>query len=121
MTEEMLAHELAQLKEAFGEIQVATGSAGQKLIRIKGANLPKGCSPAQTPVLLVVRGGQPRPEIYVKPGIKLPNGREPRSTSPMQIEGEGWLQFSYSFPYDPNAHTLAQFAATALTRFKKDE
>jgi hypothetical protein len=121
MTEAMLAQELAQLKEGFGEIDLATGSAGQKLIRIRSARLAKGCSPAETPVLLVVRGDQPRPEIYVKPGIRLPNGREPRSTSLMQIEGESWLQFSYSFAYDPNVHTLAQFAAAALTRFKKDE
>jgi hypothetical protein len=39
----------------------------------------------------------------------------------VQIEGESWLQFSFSFPYDQSVHTLAQFTATALTRFKKDE
>jgi hypothetical protein len=120
MTDEMFARECAHLKDWFGDISTATGAGGAKLIRIMAANLPKGCAPRRTPTLLVLRGER-RPEIYVKPGIKLPNGREPRSTSQVNIEGEAWLQFSYTFQYDPGSHSLAQFTAAALTRFKLAE
>jgi hypothetical protein len=110
---------IEQLKQVFGEVATAVGAGQQKLIRITAAPLPKGCTPAETPVLLVVQ--PPKPVIYVKPGIRLPNGRDPRSTSIVQVEGESWMQFSYNFPYDESFHTLVQFVATALNRFKKDE
>ncbi len=116
MTEAVLTDEITKLKEVYHEVAVATGSGGQKLIRIAEA-LPKGCSPPTTPVLLMVQSGQPRPQIFVKPGIKVPGGRDPRSTSVVQVEGETWLQFSYSFPWDENAHSLVQFVAAALRRF----
>ena len=108
-----------QLKEAFGKIAVAVGSNQQPLIRINAARLPHGCQPKETPVLLVMQPS--RPQIYVKPGIKLPNGRDPRSTSIVQVEGESWLQFSYSFPYEETKHTLVQFVGAALNRFKLAE
>jgi len=45
--------------------------------------------------------------MYVKRGIRLRNGTEPRSTSVVAVEGEEWMQFSYSFPWDENSHSLA--------------
>ena len=119
MSTDTLTSEIDQLKDAFGDVATSTGSAQQTLIRIESVRLPKGCAPSETPVLLVMQS--PRPLIYVKPGIKLPNKRDPRSTSLVQVEGEGWMQFSYSFPYDENSHSLVYFVATALTRFKQTE
>jgi len=84
-------------------------------------DLPKGCSPAGTPVLLVWPAGQLRPQVSVKPGIRLPNGTVPRSTSTVQIEGEAWMQFSYSFTWDKDNHTLVQLVETAIRRFAKSE
>lgn len=117
MTEAVLTDEIGKLREVYHDVAVATGSGGQELIRIGEVALPKGCSPSSTPVLLVVQAGQPRPHIFVKPGVKVPNGRDPRSTSVVQVEGEAWLQFSYSFPWDENAHSLVQFVGAALRRF----
>jgi hypothetical protein len=119
MTTDTAGDDVDQLKEAFGEIAVALGPTRQQLIRIKSARLPRGCDPEETPVLLVMQPS--RPQIYVKPGIKLPNGRDPRSATNVQIEGESWLQFSYSFPYDETTHTLVQFVGAALNRFKLAE
>lgn len=119
MATESSAPEIEGLKQAFGDVSTAKSLAGQTLIRIASTPLPKGCSPSETPVLLVMQPS--RPLIYVKSGIKLPNGREPRSTSIVQVEGESWMQFSYSFSYDENLHTLVQFVGTALGRFKKAE
>jgi len=117
MTDEALAVEIASLKDAYGEVSTAKTSAGQTLVRIGEASLPRGCSPATTPVLLVVPPGQVRPQIYVKRGIRLRSGVEPRSTSSVSVEGEEWLQFSYSFPWNENSNTLVQLVATALRRF----
>jgi hypothetical protein len=119
MSTNTLIPDVEQLKEAFGDIAVAVGSGQQKLFRIKAAPLPKGCSPDETSVLLVMQPS--RPLIYVMPGIRLPNGREPRSTSIVQVEGESWMQFSYSFAYEETSHTLVQFVAAALGRFGKIE
>jgi len=121
MTEENLTAEIASLKEAYGDVSVAKGSGGQTLIRIMDIALPKGCSPLTTWVLLLINPGQPRPQIHVKRGIKLPNGADPRSTSVVAVEGEEWLQFSYSFPWEGSSHTLVQFVEASLGRFAKTE
>jgi hypothetical protein len=121
MTEEELNGEISSLKETYGDVAVAKGSTGQLLVRVKEVALPRGCFPSATPVLLVSNPGQPRPQVYVKPGIKLPNGNVPRSTSVVAIEGEEWLQFSYSFPWDGNSHTLVQLVEASLRRFAKTE
>jgi len=121
MTEENLNTAIASLKEAYGAISVAAASGGRKLVRIEKTTLPNGCAPSTTPVLLVITPGQPRPQLYVKPGIKLPNGKVPRSTSAVAVEGEAWMQFSYSFPWDENSHSLVQLVGASLQRFAKAE
>ena len=121
MTEDVLTAELADLKDAYGAVSVTKGSGGETLIRLHDVGLPRGCSPPTTPVLLVLRPGQSRPQIYVKPKIKVPNGVNPRSTSVVAVEGEEWLQFSYSFPWDESSHTLMQFVEASLRRFAKLE
>src|SRR5258708_34689307 len=113
MTDERLAEEIEGLKTAVGDVGVANGSGGQKLGRIAKASLPKGCSPEGTAVLLVFQNGQPRPQLYVKTGIRVPGGITPRSTSSVAVEGEEWMQFSYSFTWEENAHTLVQFVGAA--------
>lgn len=116
MSPEALAGEIKELKATYGEIHMAVGAPGQTLIRITSGRLPPGCAPAATPALLVLQDGQ-RPQFYVKPGILLPNGATPRSTSPAQVAGEGWMQFSYSFPWEESTHTLVQFVEASLRRF----
>jgi hypothetical protein len=120
MTNEALAEALEQLKQSYGDVTTAGGGPGQTLIRTKEVGLPKGCAPGSTPVLLVVQEGQ-RPQLYVKGGITLPNGRVPRNYSASQVAGEEWWTFSYSFSWDENAHTLVQFVEASLRRFAKTE
>lgn len=120
MTPDTMTREIEELMAAHGATSVAAGSPGQVLLRITDAKLPLGCRPAQTPVLLVLQDGQ-RPVLHVKPGIHLPNGSVPRSTSSVQVAGEEWMQYSYTFTYDENTHTLVQFVETSLRRFAKAE
>lgn len=120
MTTEVLAGDLEDVKQQYTSVKVATNGL-LNYVRIDSVSLPKGCTPESTPVLLVLRPGQAKPEIYVKPGIKLGNGRDPRSISTVTIEGEGWLQFSYQLNWDPSQHSLVQFIEGALRRFAKNE
>jgi hypothetical protein len=120
MTTEVLVSDLEEVKEQYTSVKIATNSSAT-FVRIESVSLPRGCTPDATPLLLVLKIGQARPEIYVKPGIKLANGMDPRSISVVAIEGESWLQFSYQFTWDPNQHTLVQFIEGALRRFAKNE
>lgn len=120
MTAESMVQGIEELKEAYGEIHQAPGSPGQVLLRIANAGLPAGCKPSSTPVLLILQDGQ-RPVLYVKSGLLLPNGATPRSTSSVQVGGEEWMQFSYTFLYDVGTHSLVQFVEASLRRFAKTE
>jgi hypothetical protein len=120
MTTEVLIGDLEEVGNQYNSVKLATNGP-LTYARIDSVSLPGGCSPDLTPVLLVLRPGQPKPEIYVKPGIKLANGRDPRSVSVVTIEGESWLQFSYNLIWDPNQHSLVQFIEGALRRFAKAE
>src|SRR6266705_730702 len=93
MTQEATAEALEELKEVYGEVAVAAPAPGQTLIRIKEVSLPTGCAPTSTPVLLFIQEGQ-RPQLYVKEGIKLPNGGTPRNYSAAQVAGEEWWTFA---------------------------
>jgi hypothetical protein len=119
MTDALAAH-IEELKDAFGAVTKVTAPSGETYFRIESAKLPKGCKPAATPVLLVVNG-EARPRCYVKPGIKVPNGVDPRSTSTVELQGEAWLQFSYNFSWEWTTHTLVQFVGSGLRRFARLE
>lgn len=119
MTIETISAELEALKAAYGVVTMATDAPGQALIRIANARLPQGCTPAETPVLLVLQDGQV-PKVYVKPGIKVPSG-VPRSTSDVQIAGEAWMQFSYNLAGDISTYSLVQLVGASLQRFANNE
>jgi hypothetical protein len=115
-----LAGHIEELKEAYGAVTTVTAPSGETYFKIENVKLPKGCEPTITPALLVVKG-EARPQLYVKPGIKVPNGIAPRSTSTVELHGEAWLQFSYTFPWEWGTHTLVQFVGSSLRRFARPE
>lgn len=120
MTDEELDTQIQQLKEVYGVVAKATTPTRQILVKLESVPLPAGCRPARTASLLVLQSDA-RPLFYVKPGIRLPNRAEPRSTNVTPVDGEAWLQFSYSFPWEWGKNTLAQFVGTSLQRFRKTE
>ncbi len=120
MSDEHLETEIHDLKRAYGAVARATAADGRQLIRIDDADLPRGCRPTGTPVLLVLQNGS-RPQVFVKPGIVLSNGIAPRSTSNVAVEGETWLQFSFNFAWSEGSQTLVQFVAASLRRFALTE
>lgn len=120
MTVETYGYDLEEVKQQYGGVEIATNTSAI-FVRVLNADLPKGCQPKNTPVLLVLKPAQARPEIYVKPGIRLSNGREPQSANPVTIEGGSWLQFSYQFEFNKDTHSLVQFIECSLRRFAKNE
>jgi len=120
MITEVLTNDLEEVRKQYHSVKIATNGA-TTFVRIESIALPQGCTPDMTCLLLVLKVGQAKPEIYVKPGIKLSSGRDPRSVNVVAIEGESWLQFSYQFAWDPGQHTLIQFIEGALRRFAKNE
>lgn len=116
---EQLERELEELKSQYETVRVRKDGT-TTYVYVEPVELPVGCKPAKTAVLLTLNG-QPKPLIYVKPGVTVGNGINPRSTSVMQIEGESWLQFSFNLNWDQNQHTLLQFIEGSLRRFAKHE
>lgn len=100
---------------------VSTVEGTRTLVKFSDICLPRGCAPAQTAVLVVIEEAQPAPQLYVKQLPKLPNGRDPRSTSAVQFGGETWYTFSFNQPWDQERHTALQFVEGRLRRFALNE
>lgn len=114
----MYETEIEDLKTAFGE--VAIRQQGEACyVRLSGRNLPSGCTPARTAVLLKLVE-QNRPEIWAEPGITGPHGGIPRNYNPELVDGETWMRFSYNFPWSWE-DGLVRFVGAALQRFAKHE
>jgi hypothetical protein len=120
MTPENRLRIVEELAAAYTSATKAT-EGGRTFIRLPKVHFPKGCSPSETSVLVVVDDGQPAPQLYVKQIPTLANGRTPRSTSAVQLAGESWQTFSFSQPWDENTHTAVQFVEGRLRRFALSE
>lgn len=120
MTQQEIDIALIDLKSELGEVAVRNEPDGDVLIKIARVALPPRCMPSHTPVLVAIKPNDPIPKVYVSQGIRLANGVEPRSTSPVQIGGEPWLQFSYNVP-SPSGQPISKMVLTRLQRFAKDD
>jgi hypothetical protein len=110
-----------RIKSVYGEVSVRIATdAGRTLVRIAKVDLYECCQPPSTPMLLVLDPTQPKPSVYVQPGQLLANGRAPKSTSPVMIGGESWMQFSFNIPWG-EAHGIIRFIAAARQRFAQND
>lgn len=120
MTPTFIADAVDRLTSTYGAEHIRLARDGQRtLVRIDAIELPVSCQPSVVPALLVLDPAQPRPTFYVVPGVLLPNGKAPASTSVQLVGGESWMQFSFSFPWD-EARGIASFIAAARQRFGLD-
>jgi hypothetical protein len=110
-----------ELRQLYPNVASKTFQDGTGLTRISKLNLPKGCTPETTDVLLFFSPNQIVPSgRYVRDQVKLPSGRTP-SYSPTTIDGETWYTFSFNFPWDGTKDPLYQYVESLLTRFGKPE
>lgn len=120
MNEAAIAECVRELTEFYPSTRVH-GEGATTYLWVPAVDLPKGCQPASTDVLIQLSPGNSRPIVYVRPGIRTSGGANPRSTSPVLVLGESWMQFSYQFLWDENRDGLLRFVGSALQRFAKNE
>lgn len=120
MKPETIDQAIRDLVSLYGD-GVRTAREGTRtLLRLNEVEMPPGCRPQTTPMLLVFDSGQPKPVPYVQPGQLLANGRHPRSTSTQIVGGESWMQFSFNIPW-AEGQSIVRFVAAARQRFAQNE
>lgn len=111
---------IQDLVSVYGD-DVRTAREGSRtLARVAEVEMPPGCRPATTPMLLVLDAVAEKPAAYVQPGQLLSNGRTPRSTSAQIVGGESWMHFSFNIPWTEEAGII-RFIAAARQRFAQNE
>jgi hypothetical protein len=120
VTAETIEQAIRDLVAVYGD-GVRTACAGTRtLVRLSDVELPPGCQPARTPMLIVFDADQAKPVPYVPPGQLLANGRAPRSTSTQSVGGESWMQFSFNIPW-AEGQGIVRFIAAARQRFAQND
>jgi len=117
---ETIDQAIRDLVTVYGE-GVRTAHEGTRtLARVDNVELPPGCRPARTSVLIAFDPAQAKPIPYVQPGQLLANGGVPRSTSMQIVGGESWMQFSFNIPWEED-QGIIRFLASARQRFAQNE
>lgn len=117
---ETIEQALRDIVSAYGDDVKTAREGSRTLVRVSEIELPPGCQPPRTPLLIVFDPDQPKPIPYVQPGQLLINGRPPRSTSTQIVGGESWMQFSFNIPWD-KGHGIIRLIASARQRFAQND
>lgn len=120
MTAETIEQAIRDLVAAYGDGVRTARERGRTLVRVSDVELPPGCQPPRTPMLILFDPDQPKPIPYVQPGQLLTNGRAPRSTSTQIVGGESWMQFSFNIPW-AEGQGILRFIAAARQRFAQND
>jgi len=115
-----IAQAIRDLVSVYGDGVRTAREGARTLVSLSGVEMPPGCRPQTTPMLLVFDPDQPKPLPYVHPGQLLANGREPRSASTQMVGGESWMQFSFNIPW-AEGQSIMRFVAAARQRFAQNE
>jgi hypothetical protein len=120
MQADTIAAGVEDLKRVFGN-QVRTATEGQRTLVVVGAvELPMGCRPPTTEILLLLDPAQAKPLHYVRPGQTLSNGQLPKNPTTTTIGGESWMTFSWDFSYQ-EGDALSRLIAMIQQRFARHE
>ncbi len=120
MRAETIEQVIRDLVSVYGdEVRIAR-EGSRTLVRVSEVELPPGCRPPTTPMLIVFDPDQPKPLPYVHPGQLLANGGAPRSSSNQTVGGEPWMQFSFNIPWTEN-DGIIRFIAAARQRFAQND
>ncbi len=120
MTAEAIEQAIRDLVSVYGDGVRTAREGSRTLLRVGAVELPPGCRPATTPMLLVFDPDQTKPLPYVQPGQLLANGSAPRSSSNQMVGGEPWMQFSFNIPWTEN-DGIIRFIAAARQRFAQND
>jgi hypothetical protein len=116
----MIEEAIRDLVSVYGD-GVRTAREGSRILaRVAAVEMPPGCRPSTTPMLLVLDPAAEKPIPYVQPGQLVVNGRAPRSTSVQMVGGESWMQFSFNIPWTEEAGII-RFITAARQRFAQND
>jgi len=92
---------VARIERAFGSARDVTPAPGQPLhVLIEEVILPEAWSPNPTRALVIWEGWPgSRPRFLIDERVRGESGEPPRSNDLVYVLGEGWRQFSFSFPW----------------------
>lgn len=116
MRAESIEQALGDLVSVYGNDVRVASEGSRTLVRIDRVEMPPGCRPATTSMLLVFDPAQAKPIPYVAPSQLLANGGTPRSTSVQVVGGESWMHFSFNIPWTEN-EGIIRLIAIARQRF----
>jgi hypothetical protein len=109
-----------QLTSVYGQT-IRVGQDGhRRLVQIERVELYPDCRPPETTMLIVLDPGHPKPQVFVRPGQQLANGRPPKNNSNILIAGQTWMQFSFNIPWS-DGDNIMRFIAAARQRFTQNE
>ena len=120
MKVETIEKAIQDLVSVYGDDANTVREGARTLARVAEVEMPPGCQPTTTSMLLVFDPAAEKPDAYVLPGQLLSNGRPPRSTSAQIIGGEAWMQFSFNIPWMEDAGVI-RFIAAARQRFAQND
>jgi hypothetical protein len=117
---ETIEKAVCDLASVYGKGVRIAREGSRTLARIAEVEMPPGCRPARTGMLLMLDPAAEKPVPYVQPGQLLANGRAPRSTSTQMVGGESWMHFSLNIPWT-EAAGITRFIAAARQRFAQND
>ena len=120
MKPETIQEAIRDLVSVYGDGVRTSREAAKTLVRLDEVEMPPGCRPPVSPMLLVLDPEQPRPLPYVQPGQLLANGQAPRSSSTQIVGGESWMQFSFNVPW-AEGDSIMRFVTAARQRFAQND
>lgn len=92
---------IARIERAFGSARNVTPAPDQPLhVLMEEVVLPDAWSPNLTRALVIWEGWpEARPRFLIDEQVRGESGEPPRSNDLVYVLGEGWRQFSFSFPW----------------------
>jgi hypothetical protein len=117
---ETIEKAIRDLVSVYGDGVRTAREGSRTLARLADVEMPPGCRPPTTQMLIVLDTAAEKPAAYFQPGQLLSNGRSPRSTSMQMVGGESWMQFSFNVPWTENAGII-RFIAAARQRFAHND
>jgi hypothetical protein len=112
MRAENIDQVIRDLIAVYGDGVRTAREGSRTIVRVSEVDLPPGCQPPTTPMLIVFDPDQP--------GQLLANGRAPRSTSTQIVGGESWMQFSFNIPW-AEGQNIIRFVTAARQRFAQND
>ncbi len=100
---------IADIERAFGPVHDVSPAPDQPLhVVMEEVSLPEPWSPSPARAMVIWEGWpDSRPRFLIDERVQGEGGAPPRSSDLIYVLGEGWRQFSFSFPWSGDDPVIA--------------